>query len=429
MAKTVATRAQKKQAQLGFEAIRALSAKERCALFSKTRAANKKDYRVVDPNVAEERIPYGFVALDDVCGLDGMPRRGRVIEIHGNEYSGKSTLTYGIVAAYQRFTGEPAVIFDFERTGDWNYLHKIGVDDGGCELIMPDCIQDAEKRTLEFMESGVRLFVYDSIVRMREEVDRKLIMSGEAHKSTPGEHARAMEKFFNNMLTPAARYDCVFLMVNQPRARIESTKEAMYAQKYPSFTNLPYILPGGKTCRFTPSVMIETMVHKAIRAGGADDDFLLEPAVAEDGDKQDFCATRVKVRILKNKTNDGGYREGSMYLRKGIGFDDNVTVRGLARDYGFISNHGKQWYVGKSAEEAIAGYPDKDAAIDDLVVKQNPEVLAKLRLLVKEAVRNDDTGRHNMQVDEGTERYMTGLDDDVEVPANAGREAFEIEEA
>ena len=93
-----------------FQAIRSLSAKERCALFAKARAGNKKDYRVVDPKVAEERIPYGFVTLDDVCGLDGMPRRGRVIEIHGNEHSGKSTLTYGIVSAYQKFTGEPGYL-------------------------------------------------------------------------------------------------------------------------------------------------------------------------------------------------------------------------------------------------------------------------------------------------------------------------------
>lgn len=417
----------KQEKKLDFEATRGLTAKERMGLFSKARAANKKDYRIVDPEVSEERVPYGFVTLDDVCGLDGMPRRGRVIEIHGNEHSGKSTLTYGVVAAYQRFTGEPAVIFDFERTGDWNYLHKIGVDDSACELIMPDCIQDAEKRTLEFMEAGVRLFVFDSIVRMREEVERKLIMSGDAHKSTPGEHARAMERFFNSMLTPAARYDCVFLMVNQPRARIEASREALSAQKYPSFTNLPYILPGGKTCRFTPSVMIETMTHKAIRAGTAEDDFLLEPGTGDDS-KQDFVATRVKVRILKNKTNGGGYREGAMYLRKGIGFDDNVTIRELAREYGLISNAGKKWYVGKSAQEAIAGYPDKEAAIEDLVIKQNPEVLAKLRVLVREAVRNDDTGRHVVDVDESTERYMAGVDDEVEVPANATRQAFEIEE-
>ena len=412
-----------------FQAVRSLNSKQRQDLFAKARAGNKKDYRVVDPNVAEERIPYGFVTLDDVCGLDGMPRRGRVIEIHGNEHSGKSTLTYGIVSAYQRFTGEPAVIFDFERTGDWNYLHKIGVDDSGCELIMPDSIQDAEKRTLEFMESGVRLFVFDSIVRMREEVERKIVMDvKKSHKTTPGEHARAMECFFKNMLTPAARYDCVFLMVNQPRARIESTKDAQYAIKYPSFTNLPYILPGGKTCRFTPSVMIETMTHKAIRAGSEQEDaFLLEPGTGVKGDLQDFAATRIKVRILKNKTNGGGYREGSMYLRKGIGFDDNVTVRDLARDYGFISNVGKKWFVGKSAEEAIAGYPDQEAAIDDLVIKQNPEVLAKLRVLVKEAVRNDETGRHLLEVDSETERYMTGLDDDaaIEMPARA---AFEVEE-
>lgn len=410
------------------ENTRLFTMKQRQQAFSKIRGNSEKDYRVIDPDKAEESTPYGLLTLDEVCGLGGIKRRGRVIDIHGEEHSGKSTLTYTITANYQRLTGEPVVIFDFERTGSWDYLHQIGVDDSLCELYQPDAIQDAEKRTLEFMKAGVRLFIFDSIVRMREEVDEKAIMSGDAHKTTPGEHARAMEKFFNNMLTPAARHDCVFLMVNQVRARIEATQEAMYAQKYPSFTNLPYVLPGGKTCRFTPSVMIETKAHKAVRAGGGDDEFLLDPAVGTK-DKEDHVATRVKVRILKNKANGGGYREGAMYMRPGLGFDDRISIREYARDYGLIASKGAKWFVGTDIDNAIATYPNKEAAIEDLVVKQNPQVLEKLRALVVEAVRNDNSGRHTFQLTDHEERYMTGVDDDHasgDVPKAKG---FEVEEA
>jgi len=414
-----------KKQTVEVEDTRVMTLKQRQAAFSKIRGNSEKDYRVIDPEKIEEVIPYGLLTLDEVCLLGGIKRRGRVIDIHGDEHSGKSTLTYTIVRNYQRQTGEPAVIFDFERTGDWSYLHKIGVDDTLCELYQPDSIQDAERRTLEFMKGGTRLFVFDSIIRMREEVDEKAIMSGDAHKTTPGEHARAMERFFINMLTPAARHDCVFLMVNQTRARIEASQEAMYAQKYPSFTNLPYVLPGGKTCRFTPSVMIETKVHKALRAGSGDDEFLIDPA-AGIKDKEDFVATRVKVRILKNKVTGGGYREGGMYMRPGSGFDDNISIREYAREYGLIANKGAKWFVGTDADNAIATYPNKDAAVEDLVVKQNPEVLQKLRALLIETIRKDDSGRHTFEVTDQDQRYLAGVDDTESVDGVPKAKGFEV---
>ena len=71
-----------------------------------------------------------------------------------------------------------------------------------------------------------------------------------------------------------------------------------------------------------------------------------------------------------------------------------MSIRELARDYGYIANKGAKWYVGKSAEEAIIAYPNKDAAITDLVVNRNPEVHAKLGAILADAIKADTTGRH-----------------------------------
>jgi hypothetical protein len=90
-----------------------------------------------------------------------------------------------------------------------------------------------------------------------------------------------------------------------------------------------------------------------------------------------------------------------------------MSIRELAREYGYITNSGPKYYVGKSKEEAIAGYPSKDAAIEDLVTNENPEVLGKLKELLAESIKNDSTGRHATVVTAEEIRMAEGEEDDV----------------
>ena len=48
-----------------------------------------------------DAIPTGSLALDDALGVGGIPR-GRIIEVYGAESSGKSTLSYHIMAEAQK---------------------------------------------------------------------------------------------------------------------------------------------------------------------------------------------------------------------------------------------------------------------------------------------------------------------------------------
>jgi hypothetical protein len=122
---------------------------------------------------------------------------------------------------------------------------------------------------------------------------------------------------------------------------------------------------------------------------------------------------RVRARTLKNKVNGGGYREGYIWVEPGNGINENMSIRELAREYGYITNSGPKYYVGKSKEEAIAGYPSKDAAIEDLVTNENPEVLGKLKELLAESIKNDSTGRHTTIVTADEIRMAEGEEDDV----------------
>jgi hypothetical protein len=142
-------------------------------------------------------------------------------------------------------------------------------------------------------------------------------------------------------------------------------------------------------CRFMPSVMMELTLEKAlapkeISAMDTDELFILDPA--EPGTKPDPSINKVRSRVLKNKVTGSGFRKGDIYLRAGRGIDEWVSILELARDFGFITNSGAKWYIGKSKEDAFTTYANKTEAVEALVVKRDLDVLGKLRSLVYESV-------------------------------------------
>jgi RecA/RadA recombinase len=346
---------------------RFMTAAERREIFLKAQKEEKPDYHVLRSDDVEELVPYGMIVLDNVLGLRGIGRRGRVSQIHGNEGAGKSTLTYAIAANYQKAAGEPLADYDFERTGTVSYQNRVGIDANLCHFEQPDSVEDCIKDTVRRMRLGVRFFIYDSIPRMKSKIPMDEILKGNAFKQFGGNHARTMGMFYDLLLPWAAEYDCHFMMVNQTRDRMEDGPDAQQAQKYPTFTNLPYSLPGGRVCRFTPSVMIELKLTKALKPCSGkegEDPWLVEPQTPETEGK--FVVNAVRTRALKNKVTGMGYREGTLYIRPGIGVDDYMSVRQLARSYGLIEYVGKKWVVGEEGN-IIATYETKAEAIDRLV--------------------------------------------------------------
>ena len=392
----------KPQSKSPLSDTRNLTVEQRRELFLKGRKAEKPDYQVLTKDYTDELIPYGLITFDTVLGLGGISRHGRVSQVHGDEGVGKSTLTYVISKNYQEYTGEPLGVFDFEGTGTPAYLARIGCDMDMVKLIQPDSMEAAVVETINLIDQGCRFFIYDSIPWINTMVDVKDIRSGKAFRASYGKHAQTMDRFFKILHPHVKRADGHMFMINQTRARIDDSVEAKWANDY-SYTNKTYVLPGGRICRFTPSVMVELRMVKEVKpydgkpgTGPDKDCFVVEPATPETEGKP--CVMRVRARTLKNKVTGAGLREGFIWIRPATsscpGIDDLMSARELAREYNFIQNRGAKWFVGKSADEAIIAYPNKDAAVEDLVVRKNPEVHARLKALVAEAVRADNSGRH-----------------------------------
>jgi RecA/RadA recombinase len=390
--------------ELGI-APRDLTVQQRLDLFAKKKKELSNDWRVVKENETEELVPFNSLTLDHGLRLYGLARNGTVYQLHGDEGAGKSTLGYAINREYQKATGEAVAIFDFERTTKSWYLRAMGIDESRAFVKRPDSIEDAIKNTVDLIGQGVRLFTFDSIPRMRSKVEASEIKNGKAFGVQPGTHARAIQQFYDILLPYIAEADGALLMINQTRSRIEMSQEAKSAAAgYATVTNLNYSLPGGRANRYAISGMLELKTEKAYRPGKHEDPFILE-AEAQRG--EEYLANEVRVRSLKNKITGTGYREGRIWIRPGLGTDENISIRQWGRDLGMITNHGKRYFVGNSIDDAIKVYDSKDDAIEDLVDNPNEEVLGALKEAIIKRMY-DDPSIGALQVDEDTQRYLAG---------------------
>ena len=378
-----------------------------------TRPKIKSDYRLIKKDFQEELVPYGHLILDEVLGLRGIARKGRVTQIHGDEGAGKTTTTLWIAAQYQKATKEPIAIFEYEPAASDDYAYALGVDPENCFYERPTNLQDAIKRHVQLMEdAGVRFFVNDSIPYMRNKVARKDIESGKAFKGNYGSHAKGMAEFYQILSPYIMENDASLFVVNQTRDRIDD--DADNANKW-SYTNKLYSLPGGRAARFAPSVMLELLLETEVRPWEwgskmppeKEKFLLIQPrgAVANNFP----TANRVRFRSLKNKVTGMGFRQGTVYIRPNFGPDENMSIRELACTYKLIEYSNPKWYIGKSEADAIATYPSKTELIEDIVIKENPEVMGKLKSMVKEAIAQDETERFKTTV---TPEEYAAIDED-----------------
>jgi len=207
--------------------------------------------RLTDDRVVPvEAIPTGSLALDIALGVGGVPR-GRVIEIYGQESSGKTTLGLHILAEAQKMGGVAAFI-DVEHALDPIYAKRIGIDLDGLLFSQPDSGEQA----LEIVETLVRSGAVDAIaldsvagLSPRAEIEGDM---GDAHMALV---ARLMSQALRKLSGVISKSNSCVLFINQVR------------QKIGVFYGNPETTPGGLALKFHASVRIQLRFGEAIKEG------------------------------------------------------------------------------------------------------------------------------------------------------------------
>ncbi len=228
-------------------------------------------------------ISSGSISLDYALRTGGLPR-GRLIEYHGPEQAGKTTLGLLAVAAAQRaYPEQVAGWVDQEATLDTGWAATLGVDlDRLLVVSKPASAEDAADATRMLVEGGFcSIVTLDSVAAMVPQAE----IDGSAGDATVGLHAKIMTRLVKQVCAMGARNGTTTLLINQQRANIAAGGNARAAKT---------TRPGG----FAQSHM--GSVRVGLRRGGSD------PVKMKIDGEDEIVAFEVAARVEKNKCAPAG---------------------------------------------------------------------------------------------------------------------------
>jgi recombination protein RecA len=189
------------------------------AIASIEKACGKGTIMTLDSasqNMELDVIPTGFFTLDKALGVGGIPR-GRILEIYGNESSGKTTLAIHFIASAQKIEGSKCAFIDVEHAFDSTYAKKLGVNVNDLLISQPDYAEQALDIIETLVRSGaVDIVVLDSVAALVPKVE----IDGEMQDQQMGVQARLMSKALRKLTGIVSKTKCVVVFINQLRAKI-----------------------------------------------------------------------------------------------------------------------------------------------------------------------------------------------------------------
>lgn len=189
-----------------------------------------------------ERIPFSSPRMNYMT-YGGLPI-GRMVELSGEQSSGKSTCALDIIKNAQiKYPDKQCVFIDVERTFDSRWAVTNGVDVDSLILVTPD--EQTAEQLFEISKaliesSEVSVCVLDSIGSLvsAQAYDKTL------EENTYGGVSKPLTLFANVIIPICARTGCLFIAINQVREDMNSRYGGL-------------ITPGGKAFKHACSVRME----------------------------------------------------------------------------------------------------------------------------------------------------------------------------
>ena len=293
-----------------------------------------------------EVIPSGSLGLDIALGVGGYPR-GRVIEIFGQESSGKTTLTLHAIAEAQKLGGSAAFI-DAEHAFDPGYAKKIGIDVDNLIISQPDNGEQALEIVDGLVRSGaVDIIVVDSVAALTPKTE----IDGEMGDSKMGVHARLMSQALRKITGSISKANCVVMFINQLRDKIGV-----------SFGN-PETTTGGNALKFYSSVRVDVRRQAA-------------PLKNKEGEAY---GSLTKVKVVKNKVAPP-FQRTEFEIIYGEGISKVSEIVDWGTDFDILSKSGAWYSYGGTR---LANGRDAMKAL----LHDNPEMAEEIEGKIKEVVK------------------------------------------
>lgn len=256
-------------------------------------------------------ISTGSIALDIALGVGGLPR-GRVVEVYGPEFSGKTSLVLHVIAEAQKMGGTAAFV-DAEHAMDPAWAELIGVNLDELLISQPDTGEQA----LEIVETlvrsgGIDVIAIDSVAALvpRAEIE------GEMGDAMIGVQARLMSQALRKLTAAISKSKTAVIFTNQIRHKIG----VMFGS--------PETTPGGLALKFYSSVRLDMRKIGTIK----------------EGDKA--IGSRHRVRVIKNKVAPP-FRVAEFDIMNVGGISKSGNIVDVGIELGIIEKSGAFFRYGK----------------------------------------------------------------------------------
>ena len=289
-------------------------------------------------------IPTGSFELDAALGIGGLPK-GRIVEVYGNEASGKTTLALHAVANAQKQGGLAAFV-DAEHALDPVYAKAIGVDIDNLFIAQPTSGEEALEIVDTLVRSGsLDIIVVDSVAALTPRAE----IEGEMGDSHMGLQARLLSQAMRKLTGSISKSNTCAIFINQIRHKIGG------------YGN-PETTTGGNALKFYASMRLEVRRTENLMKG------------------TEVVGTGNKVKVAKNKMA-APFKVALFEISYGEGISFEASLINVGVQAGLVKKAGT-WF---SYGDTRLGQGKENVKI---FLRENPEIRDQIEKEVRAYLSN-----------------------------------------
>lgn len=291
----------------------------------------------------------GSFLLDQKIGTNGYPY-GKIIELFGEESSGKTTLALHAVRECQKL-GKTVVYMDLENALNVTYAKEIGVNEENLIISSPTDGENAFDIIKRLISLNVGLIVVDSVSTLIPKSE----LEGDSSTQSMGSHARLMSKGLRIINNELSKKETIVIFINQLRQKIST---------FGSFGN-PETTTGGNALKFIASLRIKLKRVGKIEKNGS------------------YIGIETQAEIIKNKLA-APYGKVRLEIMFSGGIQKEREVLDLASEKGIVNKSGG-WYSYKDKKLGNG----KENVIKYFI--ENSDLYNEIENLVIESIKKEES--------------------------------------
>ncbi|KAL1815179.1 hypothetical protein DCAR_0519412 [Daucus carota subsp. sativus] len=284
-------------------------------------------------------VSTGSLKLDQALGVGGLPK-GRMVEIFGQEASGKTTLALHVIREAQKLGGYCAYL-DVENALDPSLAESIGVNTENLLISQPDSAENLLSIVHTLTKSGsVDVVVVDSVAALvpQREID---CMIGENYENI---QSRIMTQALRKIQYSLCNSKTLIIFINQVRSDLRSGK---------GFGCTDEITCGGNALQFYSTIRMKINRKKLLTS------------------RDEATGLGIRVQVVKNKLAPA-MRTAELDIQFGRGICPESEVLEMGCQHGVILKEGNSYFIEGNVLNSKAeaeSYLSQNEEVLNIVVK------------------------------------------------------------